>query len=115
MALERFIGRYRVDRPLGEGGMGTVYLAHDERIDRFVAIKMMRSDSEESLRRFKIEAKAAGRLKHPNIVTIYDFDIFDGNPCLIMEYVEGETIARLIARNEPLSIARKLELIEHVC
>ena len=115
MALERFIGRYRVDRRLGEGGMGTVYLAHDERIERFVAIKLMRSDSEESLRRFKTEAKAAGRLKHPNIVTIYDFDIFDGNPCLIMEYVEGDTFARLIASNAPLSIARKLELVEHVC
>ena len=115
MALERFIGRYRVDRRLGEGGMGTVYLAHDEHIDRFVAIKLMRSDSEESLRRFKIEAKAAGRLKHPNIVTIYDFDIFDGSPCLVMEFVEGDTLARLIARNEPMTIARKLELIEHVC
>ncbi len=115
MRDELFIGRYRIDRRLGEGGMGTVYLAHDENIDRYVAIKMMRSESDDLLRRFKTEAKAAGRLKHPNIVTIYDFAVLDGVPCLIMEYVEGETLAKLIARNEPLTMAHKVDLIEQVC
>ena len=95
--------------------MGTVYLAHDEGIDRHVAVKVLRTDDEQMRRRFRSEARSVGRLKHPNIVTVYDYSDFEGSPCIVMEFVEGETLAALIKRNDPISDARKVELIEQVC
>ncbi len=115
MAIPTNIGKYRVERRLGEGGMGTVYLAHDEGIDRHVAIKLLRADDDDMRRRFRGEARSVGRLKHPNIVTVYDYSDFEGSPCIVMEYVEGETLAGLIKRGDPFPDARKLQLIEQVC
>lgn len=115
MALPPNIGKYRVEKRLGEGGMGTVYLAHDEGIDRHVAIKVLRADDEDMRRRFRSEARSVGRLKHSNIVTVYDYSEFEGSPCIVMEYVDGETLAALIKRHVDLPDVRKLHLIEQVC
>jgi len=114
-AIPSHIGKYRVDRLLGEGGMGTVYLAHDEGIDRYVAVKLLRADDELMRRRFKSEAQAVGRLKHANIVTVHDYSEFEGNPCIVMEFVEGESLFSLIRRGEPLPVQQRLLLIEQVC
>jgi predicted Ser/Thr protein kinase len=102
--VPRHIGRYRVERVLGRGAMGVVYRAHDPEIDRPVAIKLMRSDllegeeREEYCARFRREAQAAGRCVHPNIVAIYDFALHEGHPFLVMEYVEGESLAQTLSR-----------------
>ena len=108
------IGKYRIERRLGQGGMGTVYLARDSRIGRHVALKLLRVDDDETRMRFEAEAQSAGRLKHPNIVTIYDYGDVEGFPFIVMEYVEGSTLASMIAQ-ERLPIVRRLALIEQVC
>jgi serine/threonine protein kinase/tetratricopeptide (TPR) repeat protein len=98
--LER-IGRYRVKHELGKGGMGVVYAAHDERLDRPVAIKMIRTEAladEVARERFRREAKAAARVTHPHICTLYEFDEQDGHPFLVMELLEGESLATRLLR-----------------
>src|SRR5262245_65515343 len=97
---ERTIGRYKVVRQIGQGGMGSLFLAHDPVIDRLVAIKSMREgvDNDELRERFAREARAAGRLRHPNIVTIFDVGEHDGQPFIAMEYVPGATIGEMIRR-----------------
>jgi serine/threonine protein kinase len=115
MAEPTIIGKYKIEGRLGQGGMGAVYLARDARIGRLVALKVLRLDNEEMRKRFELEAQSAGRLKHPNIVTIYDYEEYDGNPCLVMEYVEGHTLAEMIQRGDPLPIGRRLDFVEQVC
>jgi serine/threonine protein kinase len=101
------IGRYRVDRVLGTGAMGVVYLAHDPVIDRPVAIKLVLTelladeDRADFLERFGREARAAGRCTHANIVAIYDYATHGEAPFLVMEYVPGESMAQAIRRDGP--------------
>jgi serine/threonine protein kinase len=85
-------GRYRVERPLGHGGMAEVYLAHDEELRRQVAVKVLAGDG--SFReRFLREARLSGRLSHANVVKVYDAGESDGRPFIVMEYVPGRTVA----------------------
>lgn len=109
-----FIGRYAVVRLLGRGGMGEVYLAHDPVLDRKVAVKLIgrEIDDQEAQRRLVHEARAAGRLRHRNIVTIFDAGEHEGAPYIAMEHMEGETLRALIRRRAPLPLARRLEFIE---
>ena len=79
------IGRFHVRSCLGQGGMGVVYLALDPDIDRLVALKLLRVDSEEMRDRFLREARSAGRLQHPNIVTVYDVGRHGESPFIAME------------------------------
>lgn len=111
------IGRYEVLEGLGEGGMGTVYLCQDPTIGRRVAVKVLRGhlDDPDQHRRFMQEARAAGALTHPNVVTIHDFGEFDGAPYLVMEYVRGSNLAAVIKRREAVPIATKLRWIEELC
>lgn len=109
------IGKYRVIRRLGEGGMGAVYLGHDDGIDRDVAIKLLRADDENMRRRFRSEAQLAGRLKHANIVTVYDYGEFDSGPYIVMEFVEGRTLSQIVDRQEHIPVARRLWLLEQAC
>ncbi len=97
--------------------MGTLYRARDPRIGRYVAIKLLRRDFDtpELRDRFSREAAAAGSLSHPNIVTIYDVGEYDGLPFIAMEYVRGETFIDLLGLRPPLSVLRKVQLIEEVC
>ncbi len=102
----RVLAHYRIDSKLGAGGMGEVYLAHDLKLDRPVALKILppwagEDPTRES--RFFEEARLASVLTHPNIVTIYSIDEADGLPFIAMEYVEGETL-RARALRQPLPI-----------
>ena len=112
-----FIGRYRVIRLLGRGGMGEVYLAHDPVLDREIAVKLIGAGIEDpdARRRLVEEARAAGRLRHPNIVTIFDAGEHANNPYIAMENVGGETVRSLIERRAPFSPGRKLALFEGAC
>ncbi|RME88859.1 MAG: serine/threonine protein kinase [Anaerolineae bacterium] len=98
-----FSNRYQVIETLGEGGMATVYKALDIRLEREVALKVIRRDLfapdelAKILVRFEREAKSLARLSHPNIVKVLDFDEQDGVPYLVMEYVQGKTLKAVIA------------------
>ena len=108
------IGRYHIVERLGEGGMATVYKAYDNRLERYVAIKVIRTDMfapnvlEEVLKRFEREAKALARLAHPHIVKVHDFGDFDGTPYLIMEYLPGGTLKRYTGKPMPFAEASRL-------
>ena len=110
MTIPASIGRYRVERMLGQGAMGSVYLGRDLQLDRAVAIKTVRDlDLEEKrlktfLERFKNEAKAAARLSHPAIVAVYDVgEDPEVGPYLVFEYVAGSTLKQIIRGRGPLS------------
>src|SRR5215471_18312980 len=93
------LGPYRIEGKLGAGGMGVVYKARDQRLDRLVALKVLPADrvwNPELKRRFVQEAKAASALNHPNIVTIYEIDSDGGNDFIAMEFVEGRTLGECI-------------------
>jgi len=96
----RTISHYRIIGKIGAGAMGVVYRAHDERLDRDVALKVLPSGlltDEAARRRFRKEALALSRLNHPNIETVYDFDTQEGVDFLVMEYIPGETLAQELA------------------
>lgn len=99
MADPTSIGRFRIARQLGEGGMGVVYAAHDDSLQRDVAIKLLRTDvggrSSATLLR---EARAAARVTHPHVCTIYEVGEHEGTPFLVMELLDGETVAARLVR-----------------
>jgi serine/threonine protein kinase len=111
------IGRYEIKRLLGQGGMGDLYLAHDPNTNRLVALKVLNAtlDSDELRQRFVREARALAALNHPNIVNAYDTGDYEGSPFIVMEYVEGETLAEIISRRAALSVAQKLKLMTELC
>jgi len=95
------LGPYEIQSPLGEGGMGEVYRARDTRLDRTVAIKVLPTQfATDSVRRqrFEREAKVVSSLNHPNICTLHDIGHQDGVDYLVMECIEGETLARRLER-----------------
>jgi serine/threonine protein kinase len=102
------LGPYDILSPLGAGGFGEVYKARDTRLDRTVAIKILPSADPELKARFEREAKAIAALTHPHICTLYDVGHQDGTDYLVMEYLEGETLAAKIARG-PIKIDEALK------
>jgi formylglycine-generating enzyme required for sulfatase activity/tRNA A-37 threonylcarbamoyl transferase component Bud32 len=108
--MER-LGRYEIMQELGRGAMGVVYKARDPNIDRVVAIKIITPEAgmdpakaKELQDRFQREARAAGRLQHPNIVAIYDCSEFEGRPYLVMEFVEGKPLDSMINAGHDFSL-----------
>ena len=96
-----FVGRYRLLRLVGRGGIGEVYAAHDPELDRKVAIKILRADAnpdDTGAARLLREAQAVAKLSHPNVVTIFDVGTASGRVFLTMELVEGETLAAWLDR-----------------
>jgi len=111
------IGRFEVQRLIGSGAMGEVYLARDPVLDRPVAVKTIRPNvhfTAEAQARFEREARAAGAMNHPNIVTIFEFGEDDGLHYLAMEYVEGEDMASAI-RDGSHALEELLELLAQAC
>ena len=98
------IGKYRIVDKLGRGGMGTVYRAIDETLDREVAVKVLNSDVDDAtlMARFRAEAKTVARLNHPQIATIYEIYRSDTDVLMVMELIRGETLDRLSTRIGPL-------------
>ncbi|MGP0021630.1 MAG: protein kinase domain-containing protein [Candidatus Sulfotelmatobacter sp.] len=112
------IGKYEVIDLLGRGGMGMVYRAFDRQLNREVAIKTVTegfTGDQEMLQRFYREAAKTGALKHPNIVIVYDLGEQDGFPYIVMEYLSGDPLDKLIHSGQSLPLAFKLKIIEQVC
>ena len=101
-------GKYRLDRVLGEGGMGEVWAATHTLTNKGVAIKLLKADvaNPETLRRFVREARAASAVRHPNVVEVHDvLTLEDGSPAMVMDLLEGETLAQLLDRDGPIPLA----------
>ncbi|MCS6884944.1 MAG: serine/threonine-protein kinase [Acidobacteriota bacterium] len=117
---ERIVdGKYRIDALIGQGGMGTVYRATHLELDRVIALKVVLPDfvsSSETLERFRREARAAARLNHPNVITIYDFGVLQsGRAYLAMELLTGRSLREEIEKHGYLSPERVLQLLKPVC
>ena len=112
-------GRYRVERPIGEGGMGAVYLATQLSLGRHVAVKVLKTDGApdaDAVRRFQRETDVISRLQHPNIVQVVDAGTAeDGTLFIAMEHLEGETVRTALRRGGPFSIMRALGVAADVC
>ncbi|NYG05560.1 serine/threonine-protein kinase [Phycicoccus badiiscoriae] len=109
-----FDGRYRVQSHIADGGMASVYLALDTRLDRDVALKVMRHDlaqDEAFVSRFKREARSAARLSHPNVVSVFDQGEDDGQMFLAMEYVPGQTLREVMKAEGPLTPRAALDIL----
>ncbi|HVE72717.1 MAG TPA: protein kinase [Thermoanaerobaculia bacterium] len=105
---------YRIERRIGQGGMGAVYLAEEIALGRKVAVKVVSGDvarDEETRARFVREARLLATVEHPNVVRVYTFGFAGDRPYLVMEYVEGDTLADRIARGGPLSLENALDIL----
>jgi eukaryotic-like serine/threonine-protein kinase len=112
------VSRYTVEKTLGRGGMATVELARDTELDRRVAVKRLfasLADDTVFRQRFLREARMAAALSHPNLVAVFDVGDEDGLPYIVMEYVDGETLADLMRRTGPVPPDRAVDLLLQVC
>jgi len=120
MPLAAKIGRYEIVEEKGHGAMGAVYLARDPAMDRIVAVKTIHAvalsgpQGKEYRERFYGEARAAGRLAHPGIVPVFDVGEQDGLPFLVMEYIEGQTLADAARSGQRYSLERVCELCQQI-
>jgi serine/threonine protein kinase len=125
--LEQYVGqvlddKYRLERLLGKGGMGAVYLATHLGTDRYVALKLIAPQfmrNEEFVERFKREGRAAGRLRHPNVVDVTDFGFSGSGPgrvaYLVMEYLDGCTLSEVLDEENRLPLYWVVDILEQVC
>lgn len=112
------LGHFRLVKRVGSGGMADVYKAHEESLNRIVALKILShrlSEEDEFIQRFSREAKAAAQLNHPNIVQIYSIGEQDGIHYFAMEFVEGETLSGAIKRLGPFAEDKALSIVQQVC
>jgi tRNA A-37 threonylcarbamoyl transferase component Bud32 len=106
-------GRYEVDKLVGRGGMSSVFKAHDTLLERDVALKVLHEhhlEDKEYVERFQREARIVAQLSHPNIVTVIDRGEADGRPFIVFEYVDGQTLDRMVSRRGALPIDEALEI-----
>lgn len=111
------VGRYEIERRLDRGGLGALYLAADPGSSRPVVVKLYHGDLKvaDAQDRFAREARAATAMRHPNLVTVYDYGEFEGQPYLVMELVQGRTLAAII-RDEPrIPLQQKVSWLEELC
>jgi serine/threonine protein kinase len=109
------LGRFRVDRLIGRGGMGAVYAAFDEKLERDVALKVLIDEGDATVQKKRLlrEARLAAKLQHPNIATVYEVDELDGRLYIVMELLEGSSLRKLLTQrkmavDEAVSIARDM-------
>jgi len=117
VAPQILAGRYRIDRQVGIGGMGTVFAATDERLGRTVAVKLLKEELSSDPRfveRFRREARSAAALSHPNIASVFDYGEDDGRHFIVMELVEGRDLARVIREEGPLDASRARSIVEQI-
>lgn len=110
--------RYQLEKPLGRGGMAVVYKAYDLMLERTIAIKVLRENFSRSpafQERFRQEAKAAANLSHPNIVTIHDFGLDEGRLFIVMEYINGQDLKKIIKEKGSLPIKQAIRLFLQAC
>ena len=118
----QMLGKYQLVARLGRGGMADVYKGYQPGLDRYVAVKVMHAHLAEDadfITRFQREARAVARLRHPHIVQVHDFDVFDGHYYMVMEYIEGsqtlkELLRELNAHNQRLPLASTLDIVAKV-
>jgi len=111
-------GRYEIREHIATGGMASVFKTWDHRVERIVAIKVLRSldkNDSRAVERFRREARAAAKLAHPNAVTIYDFVEEQGQYFLVMEYIQGPTLKQLIGQRRQLQAREAIEIAAQVC
>jgi len=114
--IGRTLGHYRIVDKIGAGGMGEVYRAHDERLDRDVAIKVLPeavAQDADRLARFEREAKLLASLSHQNVATLHGLEVHDGQRFLVMELAEGETLAERIKKG-PIPVDDALEYARQI-
>jgi len=112
-----FVGRYEFLGTIGAGGMAVIYKARQTILNKLVAIKTLHAHlvTPKAIRRFQIEGKVASTLQHPNIIAIHDFGMTNnGVPYMVMDYVEGETLAELIGKGTEISTTRFIDLFKQV-
>ena len=112
------LGKYRILKELGRGGMGGIYLGYDERLRRRVAIKVMlpkHAENKSAKERFNREALAAAQLRHENIVVIYDTDEWNGIPYIAMEYLQGASLDEFLKKNPVTGVSQTLRVGREVC
>jgi serine/threonine protein kinase len=119
LATETIIGSYRIEEIIGRGGMGVVYRGHHTKLPREVAIKSINANTNRDLRRlrhrFEREAYVQSQLDHPGIVKIYDYIVAEQTYYIVMEYVEGRSLAQVLAREmSPLPVDRALDIFEQI-
>jgi serine/threonine protein kinase len=108
------IGQYELIREIGKGGMGTVYLARDLRLGRRVAIKFLQSTNSDTTRRFVREARATARCSHENIVIIYEVGAYFGNPFMVLEFLVGQPLSKMVREGNKMPVGRVVEIITAV-
>jgi tRNA A-37 threonylcarbamoyl transferase component Bud32 len=111
------IGKFEIEKPLGKGAMGMVYLAHDTVLEREVALKVMVAqiaDDPELRKRFEREAKAVAKMTHPNVVTVFDLGYHEGSPYIAMERLKGMDLQKAMRQGPPMSLERKVAIITQV-
>lgn len=111
---EKMIGRFEVVKELGRGAQGVVYLARDPRLDRQVAIKTLRTSSVAESDGLLREARTVSNLQHPNIIPLYDLGSDEGTPYLVYAFINGETVAQLLKRSGPLTMANAARIVVDV-
>ena len=113
-----FGGRYEAKRSVGSGGMAEVYLAYDQLLDRDVAVKALNEELAREPRfieRFRLEARTAARLSHPNIVALHDYGATDDSYFIVMEFIDGHTVAELVGAEGPIDALRVVAIASDVC
>ncbi len=122
LAVPGQLGKYHLIKRIGRGGMGEVYQAFHPQLQRYVAIKLLLTSTDDDpglITRFQHEAMAVARLRHPHIVQVHDFDIADNRPYMVMEFIEGETLAQRMARSHQdgrlLPIPEVVRLFQQLC
>src|SRR5919202_1774802 len=120
MTEQLFADRYRLDRRLGVGGMATVQLAFDTRLERYVAVKLLAEHLAEDasfVSRFRREALAAARLVHPNVVQVFDFGLDDATSrnYIVMEFVNGESWAEILRDHGPMGMQEAVNVLAQAC